>query len=80
MDGEGAGSSRVPHRSRAAPPRVTQDESKMKAEGLIRSHSQVAVGQVRSRDVATAKDGRTLRSSKRRLRSLADEVMGEQTS
>jgi hypothetical protein len=52
----------------------------MKAEGLIRSHSQVAVGQVRPRDLATAQGRRTLRSSKRRLGTLADEVMGEQTS
>ena len=53
---------------------------KMKAEGSIRSHSQVAVGQVHPRDVATAKSRRTLRSSNRRLRGLADEVLGEQTS
>ena len=76
MDGEGAGSSRLPHRSRVAPPRVTQ----MKAEGLIRSHSEVAVGQVRPRDVTTAKGRRTLRSSKRQLRGLADEVLGDETS
>jgi DNA-binding PadR family transcriptional regulator len=53
---------------------------KMKAEGLIRSHSEVAVGQVRPRDVATAKGRRTLSSSKRRLRGLADEVLGDETS
>jgi hypothetical protein len=53
---------------------------KMKAEGLIRSHSEVAVGQVRPRDVATAKSRRTLRSSKRPLRGLADEVLGDETS
>ena len=52
----------------------------MKAEELIRSHSQVAVGQVRPRDEATAKGRRTLRSSKPQLRRLADVVMGEQTS
>jgi len=52
----------------------------MKAEGLIRSHSEVAVGQVRPRDVATAKGRRTLRSSKRRLRGLGDEVLGDETS
>jgi DNA-binding PadR family transcriptional regulator len=53
---------------------------KMKAEGLIRSHSEVAVGQVRPRDVAAPKGRRTLSSSKRRLRGLADEVLGDETS
>jgi PadR family transcriptional regulator PadR len=52
---------------------------KMEAEGLIRSHSEVAVGQVHPRHVATAKGRRTLRSSKRRLRGLAEEVMGDET-
>jgi hypothetical protein len=76
MDGEGAGSSRLP----LGPGSLHRASPKMKSEGLIRSHSQVAVGQVRPRDVATAKDHRTLRSSKRRLRRLGDEVMGEQIS
>jgi len=53
---------------------------KMKAEGLIRSHSEAAVGQVRPCDVATTKGRRILSSSKRRLRGPADEVLGEQTS
>jgi len=52
----------------------------MKAEGLIRSHSEAAVGQVRPCDVATTKGRRILSSSKRRLRGPADEVLGEQTS
>jgi hypothetical protein len=53
---------------------------KMKAEGLIRSHSQVAVGQVRPRDVARVKGRRTPRWSKRRLGGLADEVLGDEAS
>lgn len=76
MDGEGAGSSRLPDRSRVAPPRVTQDE----AEGLIRSHSEIAVCQIHPRDAATAKGRRTLRSNKRQLRGLANEVLGDETS
>jgi DNA-binding PadR family transcriptional regulator len=53
---------------------------KMNAEGLIRSHSEVAAGQVRPSDVATPKGRGTLSSSKRRLAGLADEVLGDETS
>ena len=68
------------HDHQIGPGSLHRASHKMKAKGLIRSHSEVAVGQVRPRDVAPAKGRRTLRSSKRRLRGLAEEVLGEQTS
>jgi DNA-binding PadR family transcriptional regulator len=68
------------HSYRIGPGSLHRATHKMKAEGLIRSHSEVAVGQVRPRDVATPKGRRTLSSSKRRLRALADEVLGDETS
>jgi CBS-domain-containing membrane protein len=68
------------HGYHIGPESLHRASHKMKAEELIRSHSQVAVGQVRPRDVATAKGRRTLSSSKRRLRALAEEVLGGETS
>ena len=68
------------HDHQIGPGSLHRASHKMEAEGLIRPHSQVAVGQVRPRDVAAAKGRRTLRSSKRRLRGLAEEVMGDETS
>jgi hypothetical protein len=68
------------HDYQIGPGSLHRASHKMKAEGLIRSHSQVVVGQVRRSDVATVGRRSTLRSSKRWLRRLGDEVMGEQIS
>jgi DNA-binding PadR family transcriptional regulator len=68
------------HDYQIGPGSLHRASHKMKAEELIRSHWKVAVGRVRPRDVATAKGRRTLRSSKRQLRALADEVLGDETS
>ncbi len=52
---------------------------KMEAEGLIRSRQQVVDGRVRRAYVATAKGRRVLESTKRQLRELAHEVLGDET-
>jgi DNA-binding PadR family transcriptional regulator len=51
---------------------------KMEAEGLLRSRSEVVDGRVRRSYLATAKGRRTLVSTKRQLRELADEVLGDE--
>jgi DNA-binding PadR family transcriptional regulator len=51
----------------------------MEAEGLLRSSPQVVGGRARRSYVATAKGHRTLESTKRQLRELADEVLGDET-
>jgi DNA-binding PadR family transcriptional regulator len=50
---------------------------KMEAEGLLRSSQQIVEGRVRRTYVATARGRRTLESTKRQLRELANEVLGE---
>jgi len=50
---------------------------KMEAEGLITSCPQVVDGRLRRSYVATAKGRRTLQSTKRQRRELADEVLGD---
>jgi DNA-binding PadR family transcriptional regulator len=50
---------------------------KMEAEGLIRSRSEVVSGRVRRSYTATAKGRRTLQATKRQLRELANEVLGD---
>jgi DNA-binding PadR family transcriptional regulator len=52
---------------------------KMEAEGLIRSRSQVVNGRTRRSYVATAKGRRTLHATKKQLRELANEVLGDET-
>jgi DNA-binding PadR family transcriptional regulator len=49
---------------------------KMETEGLIRSHQKVVDGRTRRSYVATAKGRRTLESTKRQLKELANEVLG----
>ncbi len=51
---------------------------KMESEGLIRSSQQVVDGRARRSYVATAKGRRTLESTKRQVRELADEVLGDE--
>jgi DNA-binding PadR family transcriptional regulator len=51
---------------------------KMEAEGLLRSHQQVVDGRARRSYVATAKGRRALKSTKRQLRELAHEVLGDE--
>src|ERR1035438_1483160 len=67
-----------PHRCSGAPV-LCRASPKMKAERLTFSPSQVVVGRVRRWAVVSAQGRRTLRSSKRRPRELAGEVLGEQT-
>jgi DNA-binding PadR family transcriptional regulator len=50
---------------------------KMESEGLITSRSQIVDGRVRRSYVVTAEGRRTLESTKRQLRELADEVLGD---
>jgi DNA-binding PadR family transcriptional regulator len=52
----------------------------METEGLIRSQQQVVDGRARRSYVATAKGRRTLESTKRQLRELANEVLGSEES
>jgi DNA-binding PadR family transcriptional regulator len=51
---------------------------KMEAEGLIRSRSEVVDGRMRRAYVVTANGRRTLRATKRQLRELADEILGDE--
>ncbi len=51
---------------------------KMETEGLLRSSQQVVGGRARRSYVVTAKGRRTLESTKRQLRELADEVLGDE--
>jgi len=52
---------------------------KMEAEGLLRSSQQVVEGRSRRSYVTTAKGRRDLESTKRQLRELAREVLGDET-
>jgi DNA-binding PadR family transcriptional regulator len=51
----------------------------MEAEGLLRSSQQVVDGRTRRCYEATAKGRRVLESTKRQLRELAREVLGDET-
>src|ERR1019366_1033578 len=53
---------------------------KMETEGLLRSSQQVVEGRARRSYVATAKGRRTLASTKRQLRELANELLGDETT
>jgi DNA-binding PadR family transcriptional regulator len=50
----------------------------METEGLLRSTQQVVAGRARRTYVATAKGRKSLDSTKRQLRELADEVLGDE--
>jgi DNA-binding PadR family transcriptional regulator len=67
------------HGYRISPGSLYPTLHKMEAEGLLRSSPQVVGGRARRSYVATAKGHRTLESTKRQLRELADEVLGDET-
>jgi len=52
---------------------------KMEAEGLLRSSQQVVDGRTRRSYVATARGRRVLESTKRQLKELARELLGDET-
>jgi DNA-binding PadR family transcriptional regulator len=66
------------HGYRISPGSLYPAMHKMEAEGLLRSNQQVVDGRARRSDVATAKGRRALESTKRQLRELAHEVLGDE--
>jgi DNA-binding PadR family transcriptional regulator len=66
------------HGYRISPGSLYPTLHKMESEGLIQSHQQVVGGRARRSYVATAQGRRTLESTKRQLRELADEVLGDE--
>jgi DNA-binding PadR family transcriptional regulator len=65
------------HGYRISPGSLYPTLHKMEAEGLITSSQHIVDGRVRRSYGATAKGRRTLESTKRQLRELADEVLGD---
>ena len=65
------------HGYRISPGSLYPTLHKMETEGLIRSRQQVVDGRARRSYVATAKGRRTLAATRRQLRELADEVLGD---
>jgi DNA-binding PadR family transcriptional regulator len=66
------------HGYRISPGSLYPTLHKMEAEGLIRSTLLVVDGRARRTYVATAKGRKTLESTKRQLRELAAEVLGNE--
>jgi DNA-binding PadR family transcriptional regulator len=66
------------HGYRISPGSLYPTLHRMEAEGLIRSRREVVDGRARRTYVATAKGKRTLEATKRQLRELATEVLGDQ--
>jgi DNA-binding PadR family transcriptional regulator len=66
------------HGHRISPGSLYPTLHKMETQGLIRSHQAVVEGRVRRGYVATAKGRRVLESTKRQLRELAREVLGDE--
>jgi DNA-binding PadR family transcriptional regulator len=66
------------HGYRISPGSLYLTLHKMEAEGLIRSTLLVVDGRARRTYVATAKGRKTLESTKRQLRELAAEVLGNE--
>ena len=66
------------HGYRISPGSLYPTLHKMETEGLIRSTQKVVDGRARRSYVATAKGRRTLESTKRQLKELADEVLGDE--
>jgi DNA-binding PadR family transcriptional regulator len=66
------------HGYRISPGSLYPTLHKMEAEGLIRSTALVVDGRARRTYVATAKGRKTLESTKRQLRELAAEVLGNE--
>ena len=67
------------HGYRISPGSLYPTLHKMETEGLLRSNHEVANGRARRSYVATAKGRKTLESTKRQLRKLANEVLGDET-
>jgi DNA-binding PadR family transcriptional regulator len=67
------------HGYRISPGSLYPTLHKMETEGLLRSSQQAVAGRARRSYVATAKGRRTLESTKRQLRELANEVLGDET-
>jgi len=68
------------HGYRISPGSLYPTLHKMETEGLLRSDQHVVDGRVRRSYVATATGRRTLQSTKRQLRELADEVLGDEVT
>jgi DNA-binding PadR family transcriptional regulator len=66
------------HGYRISPGSLYPTLHKMETEGLLRSSQQVVGGRSRRSYVATPKGRRTLESTKRQLRELANEVLGRE--
>jgi DNA-binding PadR family transcriptional regulator len=66
------------HGYRISPGSLYPTLHKMETEGLLRSSHEVVAGRARRSYVATAKGRRTLESTKRQLRELAREVLGDE--
>jgi DNA-binding PadR family transcriptional regulator len=66
------------HGYRISPGSLYPTLHKMEIEGLIRSTQRVVDGRARRTYVATAKGRKTLESTKRQLRELAAEVLGDE--
>ena len=67
------------HGYRISPGSLYPTLHKMESQGLLRSSRDVVAGRARRSYAATAKGRRTLESTKRQLRELADEVLGDET-
>ncbi len=65
------------HGYRISPGSLYPTLHRMEAEGLLRSQAEVVDGRARRSYVATARGRRTLDATKRQLRELAAEVLGD---
>ncbi len=65
------------HGYRISPGSLYPTLHRMQAEGFLRSHTEIVDGRTRRSYVATAKGRRTLEATKRQLRELATEVLGD---
>jgi DNA-binding PadR family transcriptional regulator len=68
------------HGYRISPGSLYPTLHKMETEGLLRSNQRIVEGRARRSYVITAKGHKTLASTKRQLRELANEVLGNETS
>jgi DNA-binding PadR family transcriptional regulator len=66
------------HGYRISPGSLYPTLHKMETEGLLRSSQRVVEGRARRCYVTTAKGYKTLESTKRQLRELANEVLGDE--
>lgn len=66
------------HGYRISPGTLYPTLHKMEAEGLLASRQHVVDGRVRRAYKATAQGRKTLQATKKQLRELADEVLGDE--